>query len=99
LIRIPRYILATEAALAAGPSYLDDLVLDIAVIPAQKTRDLLYREAAYEHVAQLDQLHIRTFFGGAVGRPVVASVGQMRCQRSSCQSGLTALRVRDFAAR
>src|SRR5260370_41842676 len=30
----------------AGPADLDDLVLDLAMIPAQKTRDLLYREAA-----------------------------------------------------
>jgi hypothetical protein len=43
-----------RATLAAGPAYLNDDVLDVAVISSQKTRDLLYREAAYEHVAQLD---------------------------------------------
>jgi 4'-phosphopantetheinyl transferase len=37
----------------AGPAYLDDFVSDIAVVPSQKARDLLYREAAHELVARL----------------------------------------------
>jgi hypothetical protein len=42
--------------LSAGPAHLGDFVSDVAMIPAQTTRDLLNREAAYEHVAQLMQL-------------------------------------------
>ena len=50
-----------QSQLTAGPAYFDDFVLDVVVIPAQKTRDLLDREAAHEHVAQLVQLRIRPF--------------------------------------
>jgi hypothetical protein len=41
---------------AAGPAHLRNLVSNFAVIPAQKSRDLRYREAAHKHVAQLGQL-------------------------------------------
>src|SRR5580704_7721789 len=35
-----------QSQLTAGPAYFDDFVLDVVVIPAQKTRDLLDREGA-----------------------------------------------------
>src|ERR1700730_11646118 len=34
--------------LPAGPAHLGDLVPDLALISARRTRDLLYREAAHE---------------------------------------------------
>jgi hypothetical protein len=37
--------------LPAGPAHLRDFVSDLAVIPVQKARDLLYREPVHEHVA------------------------------------------------
>jgi hypothetical protein len=54
--------------LSAGPAHLGDFVSDVAMIPAQTTRDLLNREAAHEHVAQLVQLLIRPFPAGVLGR-------------------------------
>jgi len=62
-------------ALPAGPAYLDDFVLHIAVIPAQKSGDLLYREATNQHVAQLDQFRIRPLFGGVL---IILGVGPAR---------------------
>ena len=44
--------------LSAGPAHLGDFVSDVAMIPAQTTRDLLNREAAQEHVAQLFQVRL-----------------------------------------
>ena len=38
--------------LPAGPPHLCYLVSDLDLIPAQRTRDLLYREPAHEHVAR-----------------------------------------------
>jgi hypothetical protein len=86
-----------RARLTAGPAYFDDLVLDIAVIPAQKSRDLLHRKAAHEHVAKLGQLRIRPFPCG-VSPPTVRR--QRRCpvdRASRYQSGARARSVRDFA--
>ena len=51
----------TNTRLTAGRTDLDDLVSDFAVIPTQKLGDLLDRETAYEHIAQLAQLRIRPF--------------------------------------
>src|SRR4051812_46987769 len=53
------------AALSAGPARVRNLFADLALVPAQNSRDLLYREAAQEQVAQLGQLRIRPFFLGA----------------------------------
>ena len=44
--------------LPAGPTHLRHLVPDLAVIPAQPTRDFLYRDAANEHLAQGFHLRI-----------------------------------------
>ena len=61
--------------LTAGPAYFDDFVLDVVVIPAQKTRDLLDREAAHEHIAQRVQLPIRPFPAGVHGRRFIVRLG------------------------
>jgi len=47
------------------------------VIPAQKLRDLLYREAAHEQVAQPGQLRIRPFSASFRGR-FVPNLGPLR---------------------
>jgi hypothetical protein len=62
---------------STGPADLRDLVPDLAVTPAQKSRDLLYREAAHEHVAQLGQLRIRPFPAGVPARWFL-SLGPLR---------------------
>ena len=86
-----------QSQLTAGPAYFDDFVLDVVVIPAQKTRDLLDREAAHEHVAQLVQLRIPTI---PSSRPAVRRPRRPPADRGSrCRSGATALRARDFVAR
>jgi hypothetical protein len=46
-----RLRVANRATSTAGPAYLSDLAPDIATIPSQKMRDLLYRKATQEHVA------------------------------------------------
>jgi hypothetical protein len=59
----------------------------VVVIPAQKTRDLLDREAAHEHVAQLVQLRIRPFplygrrFGVRAGRLWIEDRGADQAQQ------------------
>jgi hypothetical protein len=56
----------------AGPAFFDDFVLYIATISVQKLRDLLYREAAHEHVAQRGQVRIGPFpLGVRAGRFVL----------------------------
>ena len=86
-----------QSQLTAGPAYFDDFVLNVVVIPAQKTRDLLDREAAHEHVAQLVQLRIPTI---PSSRPAVRRPRRPPADRGSrCRSGATALRARDFVAR
>ena len=76
-----------QSQLTAGPAYFDDFVLDVVVIPAQKTRDLLDREAAHEHVAQLVQLRIRPFplygrrFGVRAGRLWIEDRGADQAQQ------------------
>jgi hypothetical protein len=64
--------------LTAGPPDLRNLVPDLAVIPAQKSRDLLDREAAHEHIAQLGQLRIRPFPFRVHGRLFVLNGGALR---------------------
>ena len=64
--------------LLAGSAYLHDLVPDLAVVPAQKSRDLLYREAAHKHVAQLGQLRVRPFPFRVRGRLFVRNSGVLR---------------------
>jgi hypothetical protein len=66
--------------LTAFPPYLDHLVSDVAMIPAQPTCDLLNREAAHEHVTQLVQLLIRPFPAGVLGRRLDVSHGPLRIQ-------------------
>ena len=48
------------------------------MIPVQKPRDLLYREAAQEQVAQLVQLRIRPF--PLHGRRLVVCAGRLRIE-------------------
>jgi hypothetical protein len=48
------------------------------VIPAQNPRDLFYREAAHQHVAQLGQLRLGPFPFGVHGRLFVLSRGALR---------------------
>jgi hypothetical protein len=62
-------------ALSAGPAHLRNFVPDLAVVPAQNSRDLLYREAAQEQVAQLGQLRIGPFPPGVRGRRFVLNRG------------------------
>ena len=71
---------AAEPRLPARPPYLNDLVPDISVIPPEKLRDLLYREAAHEHVTQLVQLRIRPFPDGVHGRWFVARLRALRTE-------------------
>jgi hypothetical protein len=55
-----RYLLSGDPAepiLSAGPAHLGDFVSDVAVIPAQPTRDLVHRDATNEHLAQ--RVHLR----------------------------------------
>jgi hypothetical protein len=40
-----------EPVLPAGPAHLGDFVPDVAMIPAQTTRDLVHRDATNEHLA------------------------------------------------
>lgn len=47
------------------------------MIPAQKSRDLLHRKAAHEHVAKLGQLRIRPFPCGVHGRGFGVSVSAL----------------------
>jgi hypothetical protein len=67
-----------QSRLTACLAYFYDFVLDVVVIPAQKTRDLLDREAAHEHVAQLVQLRIRPF--PLYGRRFVVRAGRLRIE-------------------
>jgi len=55
---------SASGSLTIGPAYLHNLVSHLAVIPAQKARDLLDREAAQEHVPQLAWLRIRPLLAG-----------------------------------
>jgi hypothetical protein len=48
------------------------------VASAQKSRDLLYREAAHKHVAQLGQLRVRPFPFRVSGRLFVLNSGALR---------------------
>src|SRR5260370_34086907 len=48
---VPRF--STELVLPARQAHLGDLVADLAVIPAQTTRDFLYREPAHKHFPSL----------------------------------------------
>jgi hypothetical protein len=41
-------MLGDGAALSARPAHLRNLVADVAAVPAQNSRDLLYREAAHK---------------------------------------------------
>jgi hypothetical protein len=59
------------SSLPAGPAHLGDLVADIAVIPAQPPRDLVYRDAANEHLAQCVHLRIRPLSAGIHGQRFV----------------------------
>ena len=47
------------------------------MIPAQKSRDLLHRKAAHEHVAKVGQLRIQPFPCGVHGRRFGVSVGAL----------------------
>jgi hypothetical protein len=62
------------AALSAGPAHVRNLFAHLALVPAQNSRDLLYREAAQEQVAQLGQLRIRPLPDGVHWRRFVVSV-------------------------
>jgi hypothetical protein len=66
------------AALSAGPAYFRNLSPDVAVVPAQNSRDLLYREVAYKQLAQLGQVRIGPFPPGVRGRRVVLNRGAVR---------------------
>src|ERR1700746_489712 len=70
---------SAEPVLPAGPAPLRAFVSALAMIPAQPTRDLLNREAAHEHVAQLVQLPIRPFPADVLGR-LDFSHGSLRIQ-------------------
>ena len=63
------------ARLTLLPAHLRNLVSQLAAIPAQKARDLLDREAAQEHIAQLTQFRIRPLFAGSDGRLFVLGLG------------------------
>jgi hypothetical protein len=62
----------------AGPAYFDDFVSDFTVVPTQKSRDLLYREAAHKQVTQLGQLCIGPFPPGVRRRQLVLNRGAVR---------------------
>ena len=62
----------------AGPADFGDFVLDFAVISTQNSRDLFYRQAAHEHVAQLGQLCIGPFPPGVRRRQLVLNRGAVR---------------------
>ncbi|HEX3412386.1 MAG TPA: hypothetical protein VHT00_11750 [Stellaceae bacterium] len=64
--------------LRAGPTHVRNLFPDLAAVPAQNLRDLLYREAAHKQVAQLGQLRIGPFPPGIRGRRVVLNRGAVR---------------------
>ena len=51
---------ADGSAPASTPN-VDDLIPDLAVISARKSRDLIHGEAAHQHGAQLGQLCVRPF--------------------------------------
>ena len=60
---------------------------DLAVIPAQTTRDFLYREPAHEHFPQLVQLPTRPFPAGVPGRRFTIRLSPMRIEdRGTYQS-------------
>ena len=65
-------------SLPAGPPHLRKFISDLPVIPAQNPRDLFYREAAHQHVAQLGQLRLGPFPFGVHGRLFVLSRGALR---------------------
>jgi len=69
-----------STGLTASPAYLGHLLSDIAVIPAQKSRDLIYRQAMHEHVAQLKHFLIRPFLGDVRARRLGISVGALRIE-------------------
>jgi hypothetical protein len=50
--------------LPAGPPHLSDFVADLDFIPAQPPRDLVYRDATNEHLAQRVHLRIRPLSAG-----------------------------------
>jgi hypothetical protein len=52
--------------------------LDFAVISTQNSRDLFYRQAAHEHVAQLDQVRIGPFPLGVRAWWFVLNCGALR---------------------
>jgi hypothetical protein len=70
----------TAPVLPTGPSHLGHLVSDVAMIPAQTTRDLVHRVAAHEHVAQLVQLPVRPLSAGVLGRLFVLRLGPVRIE-------------------
>ena len=61
--------------LRASPAYLGDFVSDLAVIPAQTTRDFVYPDAANEHLAQRVHLRIRPLSAGIHGQRFVICLG------------------------
>ena len=75
---VPRF--SAELVLPARQAHLGDLVADLAVIPAQTTRDFLYREPAHEHFPQLAQLPIRPFRAGDHGHPFTIRLGPARIE-------------------
>jgi hypothetical protein len=73
-----RLTLPNKTRSPASPPHLRNFIPDLAVIPTQKSRDLLYREPAHKHVAQLGQLRIRPFSSGVHGWRFVLNPGPLR---------------------
>src|SRR5262249_36691712 len=69
-----------DSRLPAGPPRLRNLVADIAMIPAQTSRDFLYRDAAHEHLAQPLHLRIRPLYAGIHGQRFVICLGPPRIE-------------------
>src|SRR5437588_12848674 len=66
--------------LPPGPAHLDHPVPDLDLIPTQPPRDLVYRDAATEHLAQRVHLRIRPLSAGIHGQRFVICLGPPRIE-------------------
>jgi len=71
---------SAEPVLPAGPAHLGDFISDVAMIPAQTTRDLVHRDATNEHLAQRVHLRIRPLSAGIHGQRFVICRGPARIE-------------------
>ena len=69
-----------DPILSAGPAHLGDFVSDFAMIPAEPPRDLVYRDATNEHLAQRVHLRIRPLSAGIHGQRFVICLGPPRIE-------------------